>query len=122
MDSFKKYFLNVVTNHFFDFNGRTGKKDFWMFILFSIIINIALTIIGKAIGTNILSTIYGLAVLLPSLSIGARRLHDTGKSGWLQLLALIPLLGIIILIVFWVKDSVAEENKWGAVPAPTEVE
>jgi len=116
------YFLDVIKGKYADFKGRTGKKDFWMFILFSIVINILLSMIDKVIGMQLLSSIYGLAILVPSLAIGARRLHDIGKSGWLQLIALIPLVGIIILIIWWVKDSAAEENKWGAVPVPAEVE
>lgn len=114
MESFNKYFLDVLKGQYADFKGRTAKKDFWMFILFSIVINIVLSIIDNIIGMKILSGIYGLAVLIPSIAIGARRLHDIGKSGWLQLLALIPFVGIIILIIFWIKDGVADENKWGA--------
>lgn len=122
MDKFNLYFLDVIKGKYADFKGRTGKKDFWMFILFSIIINILLSIIDNIIGMQILSGIFGLAVMIPSLAIGARRLHDIGKSGWLQLLAIIPLVGIIILIIWWVKDGEEEDNNWGAVPVPAEVE
>ncbi|NPA68753.1 MAG: DUF805 domain-containing protein [Chlorobi bacterium] len=119
MESFNKFYLDVFKNHYFDFTGRARRQEFWMFILFSVIVSIVLSIIDNILGIQILSTIYSFAVLLPSLSIGARRLHDVGKSGWWQLIALIPFIGIIVLIVFWVMDGTPGENKWG--PNPKEV-
>jgi uncharacterized membrane protein YhaH (DUF805 family) len=66
--------------------------------------------------SGFLGMIYSFAVLLPSLAVGARRLHDIGRSGWWQLLALIPVLGIIVLIFFWVQDSQAGDNEYGSNP------
>jgi len=99
------YFLDPIKNHYMDFEGKAKRKPFWMFTLISFIISIILNGIGVATGLTILGTIYGLAVLLPSLAIGARRLHDTSRSGWWQLLWLLPIIGWIILIVFWAQDS-----------------
>ncbi len=88
-----------------------------MFVLFNIIISIGLAIIEAIIGTNqVLSFIYSLAVLLPSLAVGFRRLHDTGKSGWWLLIGLIPLIGSIILLVFFCQDSDANDNQYGPNP------
>lgn len=107
------------------FDGRSRRKEFWMFVLINFVINILLSFIDGAIGTatatgfGILQTIYSLGVLLPSIGVGIRRLHDSGKSGWLMLLALIPLLGAVILIVLWVLDSTPGENKYGANPKAT---
>lgn len=100
-----------------DFNGRATRTEFWMFFLIYIIIYIVLTLIDSSvvvglIGLPILSLAFGLALLIPSLSIGARRLHDIGRSGWWQLIMLIPLIGFIVLIVFWVMDS-KEDNQFG---------
>lgn len=86
-----------------------------MFILFYMIFYIALSVIDSFIGSMILSSIYLLALLIPSISIATRRLHDTGRSGWWQLIALLPIIGIIILIVFLVQDS-HDENEYGENP------
>ena len=77
------------------------------------IISIVLNVIDLAIGFQLLTLIYGLAVLLPGIAVGIRRLHDTGKSGWWLLIALIPLVGIIVLIVFWATDGQPGPNQYG---------
>jgi len=100
-----EYFIDPIKNHYVDFEGKVKRKPFWMFMLFNFIIAVVIAIISGVIGLPIISSIYSLAVLLPGLAIGARRLHDIGKSGWWQLIGLIPLIGIIVLIVFWAKDS-----------------
>jgi uncharacterized membrane protein YhaH (DUF805 family) len=105
-DAFKK---------FAEFTGRTSRKPYWMFVLIYVAIYIVLLILDKIIGTAILGSIFSLATLVPSLSIGARRLHDTGRTGWWQLLALIPLLGLIGLIYLLSQDS-QDDNEYGAKP------
>jgi uncharacterized membrane protein YhaH (DUF805 family) len=93
-----------------------------MFVLFNIIFAFVLGliegIIGFAAGTNtsVLASIYGLAVLVPSLAVGVRRLHDTNHSGWWLFISLIPLIGAIILLVFLVGDSQPGDNKYGPNP------
>ena len=116
MESFNKYFLNLLKGHYADFKGRARRQEFWMYIMFYIVISVILGIFDNIIGIQILGGIFGLALLVPSLAVGARRLHDTGKSGWFQLLCLIPIVGAIILIVFWAQEGVPEDNKWGANP------
>lgn len=106
-------FINAVKGQYFDFKGRTKLADFWKFVLVYIVINVVLSIIDSIIGIKILSSLFSLAILCPMLGIGARRLHDTGKSGWFQLLNIIPLVGSIILIIFWCQPSQNEANKWG---------
>jgi len=88
-----------------------------MFFLVNIVIAIGLSILD-AFGTIFLNGVYQLAVFIPSLAVGARRLHDTNRSGWLQLLVLIPIIGFIILIVFWCQKS-GPDNRYGAAPNPS---
>jgi uncharacterized membrane protein YhaH (DUF805 family) len=109
-----EYFLSALKKYA-DFSGRTRRKEYWMFILFYFIIYITLAIVDSLIGTMFLALIFVLAMLVPSISIAARRLHDTGRTGWWQLISLIPLIGAIVLIVFLVQDS-HEENQYGPNP------
>ena len=102
--------------HYVDFSGRAQRMEFWMFQLINLIILIGLAIIDMILGLGFLQPIYALGVLLPNLAVGARRLHDTNRSGWWLLLGLIPLIGIIILIVFWVQDSQTGDNAFGPNP------
>ena len=105
------------------FSGRARRKEYWFFVLFNVIIIVVLTVIDAATGTydetvgaGILSGIYLLAIFIPSLAVAVRRLHDTGRSGWWNLIILIPLIGIIVLIVFLCLDGNPEENEYGASP------
>lgn len=99
------------------FSGRARRSEFWMFFLVSFLIGIGVGIVGSLLGIAVLlKLVYQLAILLPALAVGCRRLHDTGRSGWLQLLLLIPLIGFIVLVVFWVGDSKAGSNKYGENP------
>lgn len=100
---------------FADFTGRARRTEFWMFYLFNVIVSLILSVVDGALGTIFIGSIYSLAVFLPSLAIGARRLHDTGRSGWWQLLWLIPVIGWIVMIVFLCQDS-QDENDYGANP------
>ncbi len=86
-----------------------------MFILFYLIFYIVLSVIDGFIESIWLSSVYSLVLLVPSISVAARRLHDVGKSGWWQLIVLIPLIGAIILIFFLVKDS-HDDNDYGPNP------
>ncbi|MCH8266386.1 MAG: DUF805 domain-containing protein [Acidobacteria bacterium] len=98
------------------FSGRARRKEYWMFLLFHIIIIFALSIIEGIVGSNpVLTILYMLAVLLPGLAVTVRRLHDTGKSGWWLLIGIVPLIGIVIL-VFMVQDSQAGDNQYGPNP------
>lgn len=103
------------------FSGRARRKEYWMFVLFNILISIVLSIIDRTIsdGASVFTTLYGLAVLIPGLAVAVRRLHDTNKSGWWLLISLIPLIGAIVLIVFMVLDSQSGDNKYG--PNPKEI-
>lgn len=102
------------------FTGRARRKEYWMFFLFNVIIAIVLSVIDTSVGLpGVLSTIYSLAILIPGLAVTVRRLHDTSRSGWWLLIALIPILGAIALLVFMMLDSEPGENEYG--PNPKEV-
>ena len=110
------------------FNGRAQRKEYWYFVLFNIIITLVLGVIDSVIGSSsaeagagLLGSIYMLAVLLPGIGVSIRRLHDTSRSGWWVLLALIPLIGILVLIFFMVQDSRPGANQYGANPKGTAV-
>lgn len=105
------------------FNGRARRKEYWYFLLFHIIVSIVLAFIDVATGlfiteagVGMLSSIYMLAILIPSIAVSVRRLHDTNRSGWWMLILLVPLIGPIVLIVFMVFDGKPEENKYGINP------
>ena len=109
-----EYFLGAYKKYA-DFTGRARRKEFWMFVLFYFIVSIVLGIVDSIIGFQLLGLLFSLGSIIPSLAIGARRLHDTGRSGWWQLLYLIPLIGLIIMIVFLVQDS-HPDNEYGPNP------
>ena len=110
------WYLTVIKEHYADFKGRARRKEFWMFMLINWVISMVLAIIGGLIHFTLLGSIYSLAVLVPTLGVGVRRLHDMGKSGWWYLICLVPVLGAIYLIYLWCQDSQAEANEWGANP------
>jgi len=111
-----------VLKKYATFSGRAQRAEYWYFALFNIIISFVLvgidTVLGFGgdMGMGVLSGIYSLAVLLPSLAVGVRRLHDIERSGWWLLIGFIPLIGFIVLIIWFVKDSQAGENKYGPNP------
>ena len=105
------------------FSGRARRKEYWFFVLFSVIISVVLGFIDSAIGTasketggGLLSGIYALAVLIPSIAVTVRRLHDTDRSGWWILIVLVPLIGWIVLLVFMVLDGTPGDNRFGPSP------
>jgi uncharacterized membrane protein YhaH (DUF805 family) len=98
------------------FSGRARRKEYWYFVLFNFIIMVILSIIDQAINSAILSTIYSLAVLIPSIAVTVRRLHDTNRTGWWVLIGLIPLIGLIVLLIFTVQGSQKGENQYGPNP------
>ena len=109
------WYLTVLKNYA-GFSGRARRKEFWMFSLINFVIAVLLAGIGTALDTNLLSLIYSLAVLVPSLAVLVRRLHDTGRSGWWALIAVIPIIGGIVLIIFTVLEGDQAPNAHGVNP------
>ena len=122
-----------------DFTGRSRRKEYWMYVLFLIIVFIVLGMLDSALGLGgsssssmstsgeriggaasmhggVLTIIAWLATLVPSIAVGIRRLHDTDRSGWWLLIALIPLIGGIVLLVFTVLEGTRGPNRFGPDP------
>ncbi len=106
-------FFTRVFSQYTDFTGRDSREQYWMFILFYMIIYIALAVVDTILTGGLLTMLFSLALLIPSLAIAARRLHDIGKSGWWQLIVLIPLIGLIVLIIWLATPGIKEENQYG---------
>ena len=105
------------------FSGRSRRMEYWYFVLFNIIVSIVLGAIDGLLGTRgsyagagLLSGIYGLAILIPSLAVTVRRLHDIDRSGWWIFINLIPLIGAIVLLVFALSEGTPGNNRYGPSP------
>ena len=109
------WYLDVLKKYA-DFKGRARRKEYWMFVLFNVIISIVISAVGALIEMPLLGNLYSLAVLLPGLAVGVRRLHDINKSGWYILIALIPLIGAIWLLILLAKEGDVGENQYGPNP------
>jgi uncharacterized membrane protein YhaH (DUF805 family) len=108
------------------FSGRSRRMEYWYFVLFNIIVSIVLGAIdgllgtlGSGMGAGLLSGIYGLAILIPSLAVTVRRLHDIDRTGWWILIALVPLIGTIVLLVFALLEGTPGTNRYGPNPKET---
>jgi len=99
-----QYFLEAL-NKYADFSGKASRQEYWMFVLFYLIIYIGLVVVESILGTAFLTLLYSLGLFIPSISIATRRLHDTDRSGWWQLIVLIPIIGFVVLIVFLAQAS-----------------
>jgi len=116
----------VIKERYADFQGRSRRSEYWWFTLFTMIFQIVAQVLFGAVaasGSGVLMLIVGLAVLvialgliIPSIAVAIRRMHDTGRSGWWLLIGLIPLLGAIVLIYWFVQRGTVGPNEWGNDP------
>ncbi|OOE87021.1 DUF805 domain-containing protein [Salinivibrio sharmensis] len=113
-----EWYLKVLRNYA-TFSGRAHRREYWMFFLINFCISLALNIVAEATGLVLLSIVYSLAVLLATLAVTSRRLHDTGRSAWWLLIAFIPIIGMITLLVLCALEGEPESNPYG--PAPLSV-
>ncbi|WP_421243893.1 DUF805 domain-containing protein [Aeromonas sp. 601019] len=111
------WYLSVLKQYAV-FSGRARRTEYWMFVLCNVIAMLLLGMVDKLIGgdNELISSIYSLAVLLPSLAVAARRLHDTDRSAWWLLLGLIPIIGTLVLIYFMVCNGQQGPNRFGDDP------
>ena len=134
------YIKQCLTTDYANFEGRARRSEYWFFALGNLVVSFALqmvslvlTVLSALLGSDILIAVVsggfailslgvGVGLLVPGLAVAVRRLHDTGRSGWMLLLALIPLVGVIVLVVFLCQDSHPAANAYGPNPklAPTD--
>lgn len=110
-----------------DFQGRSGRKEYWMFLLFQIMVSIAVNLvsfIGASMDSSlvaglaaVVAGVFGLAMFIPGIAVSVRRMHDIDKSGWQLLWSFVPLVGLIILIIFMAKQGTTGPNRFGPAPA-----
>ena len=115
-------------SNYANFQGRTRRSGYWWVVLFLVVISAVLWFVDLQLfagvwpqdlldqGSGPISIVFGLAIIVPVIALGVRRLHDTNRSGWWVLLGFIPLIGSIVLFVFYVLDSTPGENKYGPNP------
>lgn len=111
--------IKSVFSKYVGFSGRARRAEYWYFVLFNVVVSLVLGFIDRNVfgaDINILTSIWSIGVLLPSLAVTFRRLHDVGKSGWYYLFILIPLVGPILLIVWLATDSKPGDNQYGPNP------
>ena len=117
------WYLKVM-KQYFDFDGRARRKEYWMFVLFNMIFAILAMVLDNLLGIGFIEgvglgpiyAVYVLAILIPSLAVQVRRLHDVGKSGWMILIAFIPLVGAIWLLVLYCTEGTPGVNAYGPNP------
>lgn len=117
--TFEQAITICLKEKFCDFSGRAARSEFWWWQVFGLIVMTAISFLGFILGDTlvaVMQSIISLALFLPSLGVIVRRLHDINKSGWWFLLWFIPVVGWIILIVWWCKDSDPMPNQYGIVP------
>ncbi len=103
-------------DHYTKFDGRASRPAFWWWFLFSILVSIAGSLIDAILGTSFVYILAALALFLPGLSVAIRRLHDTGRSGWWILIGIIPIIGAIVLIIFYIEKGDEGANEYGPPP------
>ncbi|HVN14070.1 MAG TPA: DUF805 domain-containing protein [Kineosporiaceae bacterium] len=119
--SFQDAVRVCLTQKYADFTGRARRSEYWWFVVFSIIVGIIASIIDSIIrtrwnnGYGLIQMLANLALIIPGLAVGARRLHDTGRTAWWLLIGLVPIVGYIVLLIFFVQDSQGE-NQYGQSP------
>lgn len=117
------HFINVLKKYA-QFTGRSSRAEYWFFVLGSTILSTLLSffdsILYKYLGFAVLGSLYFLAIIVPSIAVGVRRLHDVGKSGKMVLVSLIPIVGPIWLLILMIQPSQSEQNEYGPVPSNDE--
>jgi uncharacterized membrane protein YhaH (DUF805 family) len=121
MMSFGDAVKTCLTKKYANFNDRAPRSEYWWFALFGWGVTMLLSfvdglIFGNPSGYGLFSTLWGLAIIVPSIGVGVRRLHDLDKSGWWLLISLIPIIGFLILLFWFVQQGTSAENRFGPDP------
>ena len=104
---------NLTTSAYADFSGRASRSEYWWYTLGSFVIGLIVGFVEAFVGIPLVSVTV-LAMIVPSIAISVRRLHDTNRSGWYLLLGLVPLVGSLVLLFWWVSAGDAKANRFGA--------
>ncbi len=115
MKHYTKWFVEGL-KHYATFSGRAHRTAYWMFVLIAAVIGVVLSFVD-VLGLGVLNSIFTLGIIIPSLAISVRRLHDVNRSGWWLLIGLIPVVGWIVLLVWAIRPSDVGNNSFGA-PLP----
>ncbi len=115
---FNKYFVDYLKTNYTNFEGRVSRSQYWYFVLCYVVVAIPLAIIdGILFQSQVLTLILSLALIVPQIGIGVRRLHDLGKPGWWYFMVLIPLVGPIALLVLFCMKGENKDNQYGKIIA-----
>jgi len=106
----------AVLRKYATFDGRARRMEYWMFVLFNMLIGFAITLVDVFARLGFLGVLYSLAMIIPTLAVTVRRLHDTGRSGWWVFINLIPVVGAIVLFIFMVIEGDPHDNEYGPDP------
>jgi uncharacterized membrane protein YhaH (DUF805 family) len=107
--------VSTVFSKYAVFGGRAGRSEFWWFVLFNLIASLILGVVDHVIfGREVLGAIYALGVILPALAVSVRRLHDIDRSGWWLLIGLVPVVGTLVLLFWYIKEATPGANRYGA--------
>lgn len=109
-------YISVLTKNYANFKDRARRREYWMFFLFNFILGFIISLAAGMAEITFLPVIYYLAVLIPSLAVTVRRLHDIGKSGVWIFISLIPLVGGIWMLILMCKEGVSDINAYGRNP------
>jgi len=111
--------ISAGFSNYVNFSGRACRSEYWYWVLFVILADIVAGIIDYLLGMQIVSSLFGLVTLLPGIAVSIRRLHDLDRTGWWILLALIPLIGWIILLIWYISKGTDGPNRFGPDPLAT---
>ncbi len=107
-------------SNYVKFSGRAVRSEYWYWVLFTVLGNIVAEIIDAVLGITAINPLFGLAIILPSIAVAIRRLHDLDRSGWWIFIGLIPLIGWIVLIIWHCTRGTAGPNRFGPNPLVTD--
>ncbi|HDM8195234.1 DUF805 domain-containing protein [Vibrio harveyi] len=116
------WYYMVILNYS-NFSGRARRQEYWYFTLVNVLVNLVMGIIDRVIGSvmqmdnfGFFGVIYALFIMIPSIAVTVRRLHDSGRTGWWALIAFVPIIGVLVLLYFLIQDSEEGSNQYGANP------
>lgn len=118
------YFVRAITKNYANFSGRARRKEYWGFVLFNMLISVIYSLLSFIFQSSellililsVITMVVGLALLIPGIAVTVRRLHDTDRSGWWYFLFLLPVLGVLVLLVFFCIEGTKGDNRFGANP------